>query len=242
MKYVTYLSRRAGLAIFISNKIEIIIMTISLRSLCTGTRRYGQVGCRSDFLPLGSWTPRRSKYIRMYVESKRGIPFQRCRNSNNDRSSSGKLQLMKYTKYVKIVTKYGLGVDLDTYLYPAIGVSVLVLITIFGLSGLALLGAAGLGIILASSVVFLSLGWLLLPLFAFILIGALVAGFSSLFLFPIIAAAVGFGALSMVSQLAFSRMDDELVAEALDSLDEDGRFSQMELERFDERMARRNTK
>jgi hypothetical protein len=37
-------------------------------------------------------------------------------------------------------------------------------------------------------------------------------------------------------------MDDELVAEALDSLDEDGRFSQMELERFDERMARRNTK
>lgn len=149
---------------------------------------------------------------------------------------------MKYTKIVKIVTKYGLGVDLDTFLLPALGISLLVLVALFGVSGLLLLGAAGLGVMLASSIIFLSLGWLVFPLFAFVMLGAVVAGLSSLFLFPIIAVAAGFGALSLVSQLAFSRMDDELMAEALDSLDEDGRFSQIELERFDERMARRNSK
>ena len=204
-----------------------------------GTRWDTISGSRSDVLSRGSLHTRQLKYG---PGSRKRESFQHCKNSNSDNSSTGKLQLLKYTKYVKIVTKYGLGVDLDTYLFPAIGLSVLVLVTIFGLSGVLLLGAAGLGIILASSVVFFSLGWLFLPLFAFVMIGAFVAGLSSLFLFPIIAAAAGFGVLSMISQLAFSRMDDELVAEALDSLDEDGRFSQLELERFDQRMARRNNK
>lgn len=165
---------------------------------------------------------------------------QKCRESKSDKSSTGKFQVLKYTKYVKIVSKYGLGVDLDTVLYPAVGLAILALVAIFGLSGLLLLGALGFGIILASSVVFFSLGWLIIPILSLFILGSFIAGLSSLFLFPMIAVGIGFSALNMLSQLAFSRMDDDLVAEALDSLDEDGRFSQMELERFDRRMAKRN--
>lgn len=171
--------------------------------------------------------------------SSRRTPLK-CRNSRNENSSNTKPQVLKYTKYIKIVSKYGLGVDLDTYLVPATVVAVLVLMTTFGISGLLLLGALGLGIILAAALVFLSVGWLFLPLLAFGILGAFVGGLSTLFLLPMVGIAVGFGALSILSQLTFSQMDDESMAEALDSLDEDGRFSQMELERFDQRMSRRN--
>jgi hypothetical protein len=145
----------------------------------------------------------------------------------------------KSFKYVKVVTKYAFGVDIDAYI-PLIvaGGSLLALVT-FGLSGLFIVAASALGVILASSFVFLSLGWLFVPLVSFMVIGALAAGVGSFLLFPAIALGGVFALVSTLSSLAFARLDDQMIDDVIDSLDDDDRFDREELERFDARLRRR---
>lgn len=143
-------------------------------------------------------------------------------------------------RYIKVVTKYAFGVDLDAYI-PLIvaGGSLLALIT-FGLSGLFIVAASALGVIFASSLIFFSLGWLFLPLVSFMIFGALAAGVGSFLLFPAIALGGVFALVSTLSSLAFDRLDDKMIDEVIESLDEDDRFDREELERFDERLRARS--
>jgi hypothetical protein len=153
-----------------------------------------------------------------------------------------KVQILKYTKYVKVVSK-AFGVDLDAYIVPAVALAFLLLI-VGGFSSALIIAAAAFAIIVAFAAVFLSFGWLFIPVLLFMGAGAVVAGaagFASLFLL------LPFGIMSAVGLLAFtlsksliSRMDEDMATEALQSLDEDGRFSEWELERFDARLKRRN--
>lgn len=153
-----------------------------------------------------------------------------------------KVQILKYTKYVKVVSK-AFGVDLDAYIVPAVALAFLLLL-VGGFSSALILAAAAFAIVIAFAAVFLSFGWLFIPVLLFMGAGAVVAGaagFASLFLL------LPFGIMSAVGLLAFSlskslisRMDEDMATEALQSLDEDGRFSEWELERFDARLKRRN--
>jgi hypothetical protein len=153
-----------------------------------------------------------------------------------------KVQILKYTKYVKVVSK-AFGVDLDAYIVPAVALAFLLLI-VGGFSSALIIAATAFAIIVAFAAVFLSFGWLFIPVLLFMGAGAVVAGaagFASLFLL------LPFGIMSAVGLLAFtlsksliSRMDEDMATEALQSLDEDGRFSEWELERFDARLKRRN--
>jgi hypothetical protein len=153
--------------------------------------------------------------------------------------SFDKMQVMKYTKYIKVVGKYAFGVDIDSYLPLIIGAGSLLAITVFGVGGVLLVAGSVLAMLAASSLIFLSLGWLLFPLVSFFLVGALVAGVGSFLFFPVIALGAVFAAVGFLSSIAFSRLDDGLISEVMDSLDEDDSFEKEELERFDERLRRR---
>ena len=142
-------------------------------------------------------------------------------------------------RYIKVVTKYAFGVDIDAYI-PLIvaGGSLLALVT-FGLSGIFIVAASALGVILASSLIFFSLGWLFVPLVSFMVIGALVAGVGSFLLFPAIALGGVFALVSTLSSLAFDRLDDKMIEGVIESLDEDVDFDREELANFDRRLRSR---
>ncbi len=185
--------------------------------------------------PLRIRTPRRARQparlvnVRCWAQKRKDEQFQL------DRATA-----KKGFRYIKVVTKYAFGVDIDAYI-PLIvaGGSLLALIT-FGLSGLFIVAASALGVILASSFIFFSLGWLFLPLVSFMVIGALAAGVGSFLLFPAIALGGVFALVSTLSTLAFDRLDDRMIADVIDSLDEDVEFDRDELERFDERLRTRS--
>jgi hypothetical protein len=145
-------------------------------------------------------------------------------------------------RYIKVVTKYAFGVDIDAYI-PLIvaGGSLLALIT-FGLSGLFIVAASALGVILASSLIFFSFGWLFIPLVSFMVIGALAAGVGSFLLFPAVALGGVFALVSTLSSLAFERLDDKMIDDVIESLDEDVDFDREELERFDARLRTRTAR
>lgn len=165
---------------------------------------------------------------------------RRDRESSTERFQFDQATAKKSFKYVKVVTKYAFGVDIDAYI-PLIvaGGSLLALVT-FGLSGLFVVAASALGVILASSFIFLSLGWLFVPLVSFMVIGTLAAGVGSFLLFPALALGAVFALVSTLSSVAFARLDDKMIDEVIDSLDDDDRFDREELERFDARLRRRS--
>ena len=181
-------------------------------------------------IPTCARQPTRFVHVRCQAQKRKDEQFQL------DRATA-----KKGFRYIKVVTKYAFGVDIDAYI-PLIvaGGSLLALIT-FGLSGLFIVAASALGVILASSFIFFSLGWLFLPLVSFMVIGALAAGVGSFLLFPAIALGGVFALVSTLSSLAFERLDDEMIADVIESLDEDVDFDREELDRFDARLRSRST-
>ena len=146
-------------------------------------------------------------------------------------------------RYIKVVTKYAFGVDIDSYIPLIVAAGSLLALLTFGLSGLFIVAASAIGVILASSIIFFSLGWLFVPLISFMVVGALAASVGSFLLFPVIALGSVFALVSTLSSFALTRLDDKMIDDVMDSLDEDDRFDREELQRFDDRLrARSRTK
>ena len=168
------------------------------------------------------------------------VRAQRDRGQPAEKFQFDQATAKKGFKYVKVVTKYAFGIDIDAYIPLIFAAGSLLALITFGLSGLFIVAASALGIFLASSLVFFSLGWLFVPLVSFMVIGALAAGVGSFLLFPAIALGSVFALVSTLSSVAFSRLDDRMIDDVIDSLDEDDRFEREELERFDERLRMRS--